>query len=156
MTQKCINCQQEIEDRVPELDSAIEEERIRNEYRRGATSSSIFTSVGSSVAASRTRAQTQSTFGPGIYQDDRESAWGGATRSGRSPSPTDFEFSTARLPSSYARSGSNNFADISAYAPTVQTRVAKQMDREARNQRQADMTRVADEECDSDDGEDPY
>ncbi|OCT54217.1 hypothetical protein CLCR_00299 [Cladophialophora carrionii] len=150
---KCMNCQQEIEDRLPHLDDALEEERIREEHRRQTAPSSTLSTVSGSASGSGVQSRAQSSNGDGIYLgEDRESAWGGMDV--RSQSPTNTEVSGSRSTSSYSGRGSrNNFAKQGAYNPPIQARVQNQLEREERQRQEAQMASKQDSSDDDDDWE---
>lgn len=94
---KCTNCMQETLDRVPDLEEAAEEERIREARRSHASSSLPPLSNEASAVASRSgpasgselRSQPYSVNANGVLiAPDHESAWGGKTPTHRSSSPT--------------------------------------------------------------------
>jgi hypothetical protein len=153
MKQKCMNCQQEIEDRVPYLDDALEEERIRDEHRQRTAPGSTQSNASGSVIGSGVQSPAQSTDGDGIYLGhDGQSAWGCV--SVRSQSPTNTEASAPRTTSSYSGSGRgsrNNFAKSGAYNPPIQARVQNQLEREERQRQEAQMASKEDSDDDDDD-----
>jgi hypothetical protein len=156
--QKCVPCVQEIEDRVPNLTAAVEEERIRDEERRRMDTDSAVNSTTGSYFDSRSQSQVQSTNGDGIYiVSERGSTWGG--ESVRSPSPTNTEVSISKTVSHYSGSASgtrNGFAKQPAYRPPIRERIQNQVELENRQRRDAQMaTNQDDYETDSS-GEDPY
>ncbi|KAJ9605477.1 hypothetical protein H2200_010134 [Cladophialophora chaetospira] len=134
----CINCVQEMEDRLPGLDDQLIEEEMIQENRARDAATSNATSVVNSFTGSRSHTQPPSATFDGIYMDERDSAWAGG--SVRSPSPTNTEVSVQRSTSSYsgAGPGSNAFARQGAWvAPAtarVQTRLAREDRREAEAQ----------------------
>ncbi|EXJ70889.1 uncharacterized protein A1O5_05881 [Cladophialophora psammophila CBS 110553] len=157
---KCLNCQQEVEDRVPSLEAALEEERIRDDEIRGKhLSGSVMSSIAGSVISSRSQSQVQSASASGIYiVGDRDSAWGGDEGSIRPPSPTETELSSTRSTSSRANSGyaksvsKNSFAKSPAYVAPAKARVMNQLEREERQRQEVQMgSRHGD--SDDDDGE---
>ncbi|KIW26023.1 uncharacterized protein PV07_09152 [Cladophialophora immunda] len=156
---RCHNCQQEVEDRVPSLDAALEEERIRDDEIRGKLmSGSVISSIAGSVLGSQSQSQGQPSSTSGIFMpNDRDSAWGGERVSDHPASPTGTEVSSARSTTShgnstYARSGSkNSFANVTAYNAPAKARVMYQLEREERQRQEAQMGNRYDES--DDDGE---
>ncbi|KIW63309.1 hypothetical protein PV04_10165 [Phialophora macrospora] len=148
---KCMNCQQEIEDRLPSLDDALEEERIRDEHRQRTAPGSTQSNASGSVIGSGVQSLAQSIDGDGIYLGhERQSAWGGV--SVRSQSPTNTDVSAPRSTSSYSGRGSrSNFAKSGAYNPPIQARVQNQLEREERQRQEAQMASKQDSDDDDDD-----
>ncbi|KIX97289.1 uncharacterized protein Z520_06741 [Fonsecaea multimorphosa CBS 102226] len=155
---RCLNCQQELEDRVPSLEAALEEERIRDDELRGKhISGSVVSSIAGSVLNSRSQSQGQSASASGIFMpNDRDSAWGNDAASARPPSPTETEHSSSRSTTSYTNStyansvSKHSFAKLPAYNAPINTRVMEQLEREERQKQEAQMGNRHDE---SDDGE---
>ncbi|OAP55915.1 hypothetical protein AYL99_10067 [Fonsecaea erecta] len=160
-TARCYNCQQELEDRVPSLEAALEEERIRDDELRGKHSSgSAISGVAGSVLSSQVQSQGHSASASSIFMPrDRESAWGGNAASERPPSPTNSELSSSRGASSYTNStcansvSKNSFARAVAYNAPAKERVMYQLEREERQKREVQMANRYDDSDDADEWE---
>ncbi|OAL35388.1 hypothetical protein AYO20_05238 [Fonsecaea nubica] len=158
---RCLNCQQELEDRVPSLDAALEEERIRDdEIRSRHMSGSVISGIAGSVAGSQSQPQAQSASASEIFMpDDRDSAWGGSRASDRPTSPTSTEISSSRSATSYTTSvdansvSKNSFAKPPAYYAPAKARVMYQLEREERQKQEAQMGNRYDDSDDDDEWE---
>ncbi|KIX04059.1 uncharacterized protein Z518_07612 [Rhinocladiella mackenziei CBS 650.93] len=160
---KCRNCQQGIEDQVPGLREAVEEEEIREEFeakRPGPFSGmssvgSALPSISGSVSGSGRQSQAASTTGDGVYMgqygEDHESAWGGRVPTDRSPSPASTAVSglsgyptRSTSESSFLRTGSTyssgtargGFHKQGAYKPSANDRVLNRIQRDDVHQQQ--------------------
>ncbi|EXJ82613.1 hypothetical protein A1O3_06426 [Capronia epimyces CBS 606.96] len=140
---KCISCQQEILDRVPNLADAVEEEVIREEYmNRRAESFAGMSSIGSALpSVSGSRSHTSSATASGhVHIVDGNGAWGGSPAIARSSSPSsngDLGASAAtrtvsRAGSTYSSSNTRGggFARQGAYRAPMEARVLNQIHRE--------------------------
>lgn len=151
--QRCRTCVQASEDLVPDLDEALAEEQIREEYEKSAHESSIsgMSSHGSTLAYSSTGyavsdSGSQISSQHGVYIiDGHDSAWdvprqppsaspSNAAQSARASGAGSTATSYNRGPSAGGRGG---FSNISAYRPSVEDRVREQV---ARQQQQGERT----------------
>jgi hypothetical protein len=104
------------------------------------------------MASSRSQSATQSVSDAGVHDaDEGDSAWAGG--SVRSPSPTNTEVSVQPSASGNSGAGSRNFARQGAYQPGIQARVQTRIDREGRQQQEAQMASTRDESSDDEDWE---
>lgn len=150
MEQKCRHCQQEIDDRLPGLEDALEEEQIREEHRpenqaqfpaMSSVASALPSAVGS-ISEAESKSDMQSTVSNGVMiMPERESAWGGRAHTVRSmstdTSPSEYraqslsEYSTPATGSVYSnKTAKGGFHKMGAYKVGTEARVMNQMQRE--------------------------
>ncbi|KIW58543.1 hypothetical protein, variant [Exophiala xenobiotica] len=167
---KCFPCQQEIQDRLPDLKESVEEEQIREDYRAGrlgpfpgmSSVGSALPSIDGSITDSRNKSHVQSVTSDGRVRivQDGESAWGDNRSTARSTSPTMStvsgykahpvsDLSAPRVASAYS-TGTNRrgFHKTAAYKASTQERVFSQIQREDvhKNQTQVSNRDISDDE----------
>ncbi|KAK5062795.1 hypothetical protein LTR84_004870 [Exophiala bonariae] len=165
---KCTSCQQENDDREPDLEAAAQEEVILDEYNMHKGAISNMSSVASALPSLSGRASEMGSTAPsGMYQHS-DKGFGGATGF-RPPSPTPSNATSqflaastagysAGAPGSVVSQGgaSSRFVKQGAWRPPVIDKVVK---RSARDEKQQKLTQVPtsathhDGDKDSDDDE---
>lgn len=153
MWQKCTSCQQENDDREPDLQAAAQEEVILDEYNIHKGAISNMSSVASalpSISGRESEMGSVARSGTGVYHDT-EKGFGGATGF-RSPSPTPSNatsqfLATSTVGHSTRSSGSvvshggasSRFVKQGAWRPPVIDKVVK---RSARDEKQQKLTQA--------------
>ncbi|KEF55296.1 uncharacterized protein A1O9_08950 [Exophiala aquamarina CBS 119918] len=154
---KCTACQQEIDDREPDLQAATQEEEILDDYNvRNGASYSNMSSVGSALPSISGRGSEAGSV-PGLY-DARETGFGEAAEGVRSTSPTSSQLSTStftQTPSSVSYpklspgsvqshgGSSSRFAKQGAYRPPIEQRAWNRAARDRRQQQQSQISSQA-------------
>jgi hypothetical protein len=154
--QRCIECVQEVEDRVADPDDAVKEQEIVEQHRSMAASESTYSSVtGSAYSQSASLSQPHSVTGTRLYDNDgATSIWG--DNSARPASPTNTALSAPRTNTTYSGGGTkNSFAKQGAYRPPLAVQAENNFLREQRQERAREESNTADGSDDSDD-DDPY
>ncbi|KAI1625943.1 Stc1 domain-containing protein [Exophiala viscosa] len=166
---KCIPCQQAIEDLVPDLRAANEEERIKeasqnrraNPFPGMSNIGSTLPSMNDSLPGSGNRSQAPSGgSGEVMIVQDRTSAWGGESVttssivSGYHPRSTSGEsqYSTP-LTGSTTATTRGGFHKQGAYKASAYDRAMTQLQREDLLRQEAQAARTRDDDDDEDDGE---
>ncbi|KIW14076.1 hypothetical protein PV08_06857 [Exophiala spinifera] len=159
---KCINCQQEIQDRLPGLKESAEEEQIRLELRANRLDPlSGMSSIGSSLpSATGSIAPSQGGYQKSLTTDGRvrvprqaQSEWGDSQLSRGSSSSAGSEFpgrwanSTSEYPAVISNRG---FDRVGAYKPPVSERARHQLDREQIQKAQAELGTQEESDADED------
>ncbi|KAL2414124.1 hypothetical protein ABEF94_004727 [Exophiala dermatitidis] len=152
---KCIPCQQEISDRVPDFPTALEEEQIRQDYLNGrsdafgtmSTMGSALPSVSGGVPiAAYDFEDPVAAAGQVILGNDENEAWEGSSMAGKSSvhnGTTGFEHppttpvTASRAASVLSSGNTRGFAKQNAVKSTVQDRVHTRVQREIAQEYQA-------------------
>ncbi|KAK4948550.1 hypothetical protein LTR10_012554 [Elasticomyces elasticus] len=171
---KCIGCQQDIQDLVPHLRDANDEERIKEDYSQNrhknpfpgmSSLGSVLPSMNSSIPGSGNGSQAPSRgTGEVLIVQDRTSAWGGSSVV-RSSSPTSStvsaynprstsgqsQYSTPLTGSMHSTATTRGgFHKQGAYKPSAYDRAMTQIQREDLSKQGAQAARTTDEDDDED------
>ncbi|KAJ9630404.1 hypothetical protein H2204_008469 [Knufia peltigerae] len=157
--QKCINCQQEIQDRLPGLKESAEEELIREEIKSKridpmSSMSAIGSSqpsIGGSIVPSQEGDQNSfTTLGRVRVPQEGRSDWGEDHQSPRrSPSPSNSEFSGLNSMSEFP-AAKRGFHKVAAYKTPVSERAQNQIQREYLQKAQAEHGKQDESDADED------